>query len=208
LNFGSIGVNVGAHRLWSHRSFKAHFILRTFLMICNTIAAQNSIIWWARDHRVHHKYTDTDADPYNANRGIFFSHMGWLLVKKHPDVIEAGRKIDYSDLLADPILRFQRKNFIVLLLLLSVFLPISTSIYFWQETWTIGTLCIFFRFILILTSVSVINSLAHRYGNKPYDKNISPSQNFVAEMITLGEGWHNYHHVRMRLSRESCVRNF
>lgn len=64
---------------------------------------------WARDHRVHHKYSDTMADPYSAGRGFFFAHIGWLAVRKHPEVIEKGKRIDISDLEAEPILRFQKK---------------------------------------------------------------------------------------------------
>lgn len=68
---------------------------------------------WARDHRMHHKYSETDADPHNATRGFFFSHIGWLLVRKHPDLKEKGKGLDMSDLLADPVLRFQKKLVIV-----------------------------------------------------------------------------------------------
>jgi len=67
---------------------------------------QNNIYDWVRDHRVHHRYTDTDADPHNSNRGFFFSHIGWLLMKKHPEVIRRGRQVDMSDVLADPIATF------------------------------------------------------------------------------------------------------
>lgn len=70
---------------------------------------QNDIYEWARDHRVHHKYSETDADPHNAVRGFFFAHIGWLLVRKHPDVIEKGRKLELHDLLADKVVMFQRK---------------------------------------------------------------------------------------------------
>jgi stearoyl-CoA desaturase (delta-9 desaturase) len=49
---------------------------------------QNDVCEWARDHRVHHKFSETYADPHNATRGFFFSHVGWLLVRKHPDVRE------------------------------------------------------------------------------------------------------------------------
>lgn len=72
-------------------------------------AMQNDIYEWSRDHRVHHKYSETDADPHNARRGFFFSHIGWLFVRKHRDVIEKGRKLDFTDLLDDPVVRFQRK---------------------------------------------------------------------------------------------------
>jgi len=64
---------------------------------------------WVRDHRLHHKYSDTDADPHNAQNGFFFSHVGWLLTKKHPQVIEKGKGIDMSDLDADPVVMFQKR---------------------------------------------------------------------------------------------------
>jgi stearoyl-CoA desaturase (delta-9 desaturase) len=62
-----------------------------------------------RDHRVHHKFSDTDADPHNATRGLFFSHVGWLMQKKHPEVLRRGREIDMSDVLADPVVQLQQK---------------------------------------------------------------------------------------------------
>ena len=73
------------------------------------ISIQNSLYTWCRDHRLHHKHSDTDADPHNANRGFFFSHVGWLLVKKHPMVKEKGKTIDMSDLEADPVIMFQHR---------------------------------------------------------------------------------------------------
>lgn len=70
---------------------------------------QNDIIEWARDHRVHHKFTDTNADPHNSTRGFFFAHIGWLMCKKHPDVRKFGAKVDMSDVESDPVCQFQRK---------------------------------------------------------------------------------------------------
>ncbi|KAL6078252.1 hypothetical protein STEG23_006509 [Scotinomys teguina] len=70
----------------------------------------NGIFKWARDHRPHHKYSETDADPHNAHQGFFFPHIRWLLVHKHPDVSEKGRKLHITDLLADPVVQFQRKT--------------------------------------------------------------------------------------------------
>jgi stearoyl-CoA desaturase (delta-9 desaturase) len=58
---------------------------------------------------VHHKYSETEADPHNATRGFFFAHVGWLLVRKHPAVLEKGAQLDVSDLMADPVVRIQRK---------------------------------------------------------------------------------------------------
>ena len=94
-----LGITAGAHRLWAHRSYNASYGLRMFLMICNSIANQGSIYHWSRDHRVHHKYAETDADPHNAKRGFWFSNIGWLFVKKHPNVIEGGKRLPMDDLL-------------------------------------------------------------------------------------------------------------
>ena len=107
--YAGAGVSMGAHRLWSHRSYKAKWPLRFLLMLANSMASQNDIFEWSRDHRVHHKYSETDADPHNAKRGFFFSHIGWLLQRKHPDVITKGKGLDLSDLYADEIVMFQRR---------------------------------------------------------------------------------------------------
>lgn len=106
---GALGTTIGAHRLWAHKCFKATWQLRALLALCNSTLFFNSIYIWARDHRVHHKFTDTNADPHNYSRGFFFSHIGWLLLKKHPDVRTKGATIDLSDMESDPIVMFQNK---------------------------------------------------------------------------------------------------
>ena len=81
-------------------------IIYRFVLCC---CPQNSIVDWVRDHRVHHKYSETDADPHNAKRGFFFAHCGWLMTRKHPEVKAKGRLIDISDVTSDPVCAFQRK---------------------------------------------------------------------------------------------------
>ena len=73
------------------------------------VESQNDVIEWSRDHRTHHRYSETSADPHNANYGFFFAHMGWLLVRKHPDVKVKGKLVDMTDLEKDSVLRFQRR---------------------------------------------------------------------------------------------------
>lgn len=104
-----MGITAGAHRLWAHRTYEAKLPLRILLMIMQTTALQNDIHEWTRDHRVHHKFTETDADPHNAKRGFFFSHIGWLMVRKHKDVLIKGKTVDLSDLEADPVVMFQKR---------------------------------------------------------------------------------------------------
>ena len=105
----ALGITVGTHRLWAHRCYNARLPMRVLLAVFQTLAFQNHIYEWVRDHRVHHKFTDTDADPHNSSRGFFFSHMGWLMVRKHPDVSAKGCAVDMKDLEADPVVMWQKK---------------------------------------------------------------------------------------------------
>ncbi|KAG5328646.1 ACO11 desaturase, partial [Acromyrmex charruanus] len=190
------GVTGGAHRLWTHRSYKAKWQLRTILATCYAAAGLNDIFEWVRDHRVHHKYTDTDADPHNSNRGFFFSHVGWLMMKKHPDVIRRGREVDMSDILADPIAVFTIKYFPILKFIFAFLLPVILPVYAWNETWSRALMSqIFIRYVLILNCIWSTNSVAHMWGSKPYDAHINPTESLFVNYVTIGEGSHNYHHV-------------
>ncbi|XP_077286520.1 acyl-CoA Delta(11) desaturase-like [Arctopsyche grandis] len=190
------GVTIGAHRLWTHRSYRATPLLAIILMIFQTIAGQNSIWTWVRDHRMHHRYADTDADPHSASRGFFFAHMGWLMSLKHPMVIKMGKNINMEDLNADPIVMFQKKHYLPLYLLFSVCIPIAIPVYCWNESLIPSIFITYFaRYVIELHVTWSVNSIAHFYGNKPFDKNILSVESNLVSFITSGEGWHNYHHV-------------
>ncbi|XP_033200611.1 acyl-CoA Delta-9 desaturase isoform X2 [Bombus vancouverensis nearcticus] len=192
---GGMGVTAGAHRLWAHRTYKAKWPMRFLLMILQTIAFQNHIYEWVRDHRVHHKFTDTNADPHNAKRGFFFSHVGWLLVRKHPDVLKKGATVDMSDLENDPIVVWQRRLYLLLVPTLCFVLPVWVPCYLWKETLFNSWYSTLTRYTLSLNGTWLVNSAAHIWGAKPYDKNIGPTENKSVAIVAFGEGWHNYHHV-------------
>ncbi|XP_014252773.1 acyl-CoA Delta(11) desaturase-like [Cimex lectularius] len=192
----ALGITAGAHRLWAHKSYKAKLPLKVFLVAINTLAFQNHVIEWARDHRVHHKFSETDADPHNATRGFFFSHIGWLLCRKHPELKEKGKLIDISDLENDPVLAFQKKYYLILMPLTCFLFPTLMPMYMWGESlkcsWFTATM---FRYALTLNVTWLVNSAAHMWGQKPYDASISPVENLAVSLGAAGEGWHNYHHV-------------
>jgi len=193
---GGLGVTMGSHRLWAHRAYKAKLPLKILLAFWQTLAFQNDIFEWARDHRVHHKFSETDADPHDARRGFLFSHVGWLCMKKHPKVIEKGKTIDVSDLRQDPVVTFQRKYYLPLVLFVCFFLPTWAPVYFWGETWwNAYFVCAMFRYCVTLNVTWLVNSAAHMWGFKPYDKTISPSENYSVAILAVGEGWHNFHHT-------------
>uniref|UniRef100_A0A8D8PU65 Acyl-CoA Delta(11) desaturase n=1 Tax=Cacopsylla melanoneura TaxID=428564 RepID=A0A8D8PU65_9HEMI len=147
-------------------------------------------------YRVHHKFSDTDADPHNANRGFFFSHIGWLMCKKHPEVIAKGNQLDLSDLFADPLVRYYQKAFIYFRAFLCFIIPPCMATYLWGEDIIVSFITLsFIRYVLSLNFTFLVNSAAHLYGYKPYDTRIFPSQNKWVSLVAMGEGWHNYHHV-------------
>ncbi|XP_062989274.1 stearoyl-CoA desaturase [Elgaria multicarinata webbii] len=191
-----LGITAGAHRLWSHRSYKASLALRIFLAVINSMAFQNDIYEWARDHRAHHKFSETDADPHNASRGFFFSHIGWLLVRKHPDVIEKGQKLDLSDLKADKVVMFQRRFYKSSVVIMCFLVPAFVPWYFWGEPYFNSfLLASILRYTASLNATWLVNSAAHMYGNRPYDQHINPRENHFVVFGALGEGFHNYHHT-------------
>ncbi|ETE59821.1 Stearoyl-CoA desaturase 5, partial [Ophiophagus hannah] len=151
----------------------------------------NDIFEWARDHRVHHKYSETDADPHNAQRGFFFSHIGWLFVRKHRDVIEKGRKLDFSDLLEDPVVLFQRKYYKSSVVLMCFVIPTVVPWYFWGESiWNSYFLASILRYTISLNVREGFHNYHHTF---PFDYSASelglkfnPTTWFIDLMFWLG----------------------
>jgi len=189
------GITVGVHRLWSHRSYTASASYRCVLMLFNSIANQGSIYHWARDHRVHHKYSETDADPHNATRGFFFAHMGWLFVKKHPDIVKVGRSLDFTDLKEDAFVMFQKKLDPWFTLYMCFVFPAQIASHFWgEEFWNAFFVAGALRYAIVLHFTWLVNSAAHLYGDHPYDVLSYPAENPFVSLCSVGEGWHNWHH--------------
>ncbi|XP_005156902.2 stearoyl-CoA desaturase b isoform X1 [Danio rerio] len=192
----ALGITAGAHRLWSHRSYRASLPLRIFLAVANSMAFQNDIYEWARDHRVHHKFSETDADPHNARRGFFFAHIGWLLVRKHPEVIDKGRKLTFEDLKADSVVMFQRRHYKLSVVVMCFLIPTLVPWFFWEESlWTAYLVPCLLRYAVVLNATWLVNSAAHMWGMRPYDHNINPRENKFVAFSAIGEGFHNYHHT-------------
>jgi len=189
-----LGITAGVHRLWSHRSYTANAPLRCLLMLMNSVANQGSIYHWARDHRVHHKHSETDADPHNAQRGFFYAHVGWLLVKKHPDVVVEGKKLDFGDLGRDGFVMFQKKLDPWFTMFMCFLFPGFVAHFGWGEDfWSAVLVAGALRYIFVLHSTWLVNSAAHIFGDHPYDEQW-PAENPVVSFFAVGEGWHNWHH--------------
>ncbi|KDR79185.1 hypothetical protein GALMADRAFT_63433 [Galerina marginata CBS 339.88] len=181
---------IGYHRLWSHRSYNASLALQLFLLAGGTSAVQGSCYWWARAHRAHHRHTDTDLDPYNANRGLLWTHIGWMIFKS---ALRSGPS-DTTDLRKDPLLQWQHNYYFPLLVIFGYLLPTAIPGLLFDD-W-LGGLC--FSGALRLTiahhSTFCINSIAHWLGSSPYDDALTPRDHLLSALLTMGEGYHNFHH--------------
>jgi len=184
-----IGVTAGYHRLFSHRSYDAVLPVRIVLAIMGTSAFEMSVLNWCCDHRAHHRFTDTDKDPYNIQKGFWWAHMGWVLYyRKEPAAS------DISDLEAQWFLRFQHKYFLPLALFTGFILPMLIAGYFWDD-WKGGLLIggVLSK-VVMLHCTFCINSLAHYLGEATYSDQRTPRDSPITSLVTFGEGYHNFHH--------------
>ncbi|WP_028772899.1 fatty acid desaturase [Shewanella waksmanii] len=188
-----LSITAGYHRLWSHKTYKAHASMRFLFALGGALALQNSALHWSSDHRVHHKHVDNnDKDPYSANMGFWYSHIGWMLRE-----YQAQRYHDYKnvrDLQNDAIVMWQHKYYLPLMLLMNIGLPILLG---WLNGNILGMVLIagLLRLVVVHHCTFFINSLAHVWGSQPYtDKNTARDNGIIA-LFTYGEGYHNFHHI-------------
>ena len=119
--FCGMSITAGYHRLWSHKTYTAHTILRVIYAIGGACALQNDVLNWASDHRRHHQYVDNnDRDPYSAGRGFWFSHIGWILRDYQSSAQDFS---NVKDLQQDPVVMWQHKHYLALVLISNIALP-------------------------------------------------------------------------------------
>jgi len=184
-----LSITGGYHRLFSHAAYEASWLLRAFYLMFGAASVQNSALAWTADHRAHHANTDREGDPYNINRGFWWAHIGWVFRRS-----EGTRDLSRArHLEADPLVRFQHRFYVPLAILFGVGVPaaIGTA---WGDP--LGALLVagFLRLVLQWHATFSINSLAHLVGSRPYNRLISARDSFWIALITLGEGYHNFHH--------------
>ncbi|KAF9492421.1 hypothetical protein BDN71DRAFT_1451644 [Pleurotus eryngii] len=185
-----LGITAGYHRLWAHRSYNASVPLQYALAVAGAGACEGSIKWWSRGHRAHHRYTDTELDPYNAHKGFYYSHIGWMLVKprRKPGVA------DVSDLSKSPVVRWQHRHYVKLLLLMGFVVPTVIPWLCWGDARGGYIYAAVLRLVFVHHSTFCVNSLAHWLGSTPFDDKHTPRDHLITALVTIGEGYHNFHH--------------
>jgi stearoyl-CoA desaturase (delta-9 desaturase) len=190
-NFTGLGITAGYHRLFAHRAYQANSLTRFMMMLAGSGALEGSIKWWCGGHRVHHRYTDTNKDPYNAQGGFWYAHIGWMMIKPDP---KNHAKADIRDLNADPIIRWQHQYYLFIGPFMAFVLPTLVAGLGWGD-WVGGY---FFagamRLFFVHHSTFCVNSVAHYFGEHTFDDDRSPRDHIVTALLTFGEGYHNFHH--------------
>ncbi len=187
-----LAITTGYHRLWAHRSYEAAKPLQIFWMLFGAMALQNSILIWASMHRVHHRNVDdVDLDPYSAKRGLWFSHIGWML-RTYP-----SGHYNFSnarDLENNPIVMFQHRHYLALALAMNIGVALSLGL--WNgDIWGALLLPGLMRLVVSHHCTFFINSLAHYWGKRPYTTENTARDNGFLALFTYGEGYHNFHHL-------------
>jgi stearoyl-CoA desaturase (Delta-9 desaturase) len=188
-------ITLGYHRLFSHLTFRAHWVVRLFTVIFGAGAFESSILWWASEHRKHHKHVDHDEDPYSISNGLFYAHIGWLMFKLKPETRETSLD-NVADLKKDPLLVWQHRYVHAIAFLAAFVFPGAIGFAWGGWKAALGAFLIagVLRVVVLQHCTFCINSLCHYIGDQPYSSKCSARDSWLMAIITMGEGYHNYHH--------------
>jgi stearoyl-CoA desaturase (Delta-9 desaturase) len=171
------------HRYFAHRAYKMGRAMQFLMAVGGTLAIQKGPLWWAGHHRHHHKYSDETSDVHSPLKGLFWSHMGWIMCRKyHPTPVEL-----IKDFARFPELRWLDRFHLVP--------PIVLGVVVWLVGgWSALVVGFFLSTVLCWHCTYFINSLCHLLGRRRYVTTDTSRNSLVLALLTLGEGWHNNHH--------------
>lgn len=180
LFIGCVGANVGLHRYVVHRSFETGYWRGRFLKYMTLFVGQGSPISWALVHRYHHIHADTEKDIHDPHKlGIL---RVWL-------VMWSGEKLPkrlIADLANDRDLKLIHK----------IYFPVWFILYALMFLQPHFIMYVFiFPAIGCFNGVSVLATLAHIIGKRPYEGSRATNSGFNT-ILSLGEGWHANHHYK------------
>ncbi len=185
-------VTAGYHRYFSHRSFKTSRVFQFVIAFMAMTSVQKGVLWWAANHRHHHRYSDTEEDLHSPTLfGFWWSHVGWILSDKYNNT--------QVDLIRDfhkyPELRWLNRNHLVPPVILAVALFLAGG-------WGMLTWGFSISTVILWHSSFSINSLSHLFGSRRYVTTDTSKNSVFLALLTMGEGWHNNHHHYMASARQ------
>lgn len=184
----NLSITMGYHRLYSHKSFEAHPILEAFLLFISAGAFQGSCLKWSSDHRIHHRFEDTDKDPYSINKGFWYAHMGWMMRNESVNL-----PIHAPDLSKNKLVMHQHNFYIFWAIGVGYLLPLLVG-YLLGNALLGLVIAGGLRIFLTQQSTFFVNSLSHTMGRTPYSTEKTAKDSLIVAFLTHGEGYHNFHH--------------
>lgn len=198
----ALGVTVGFHRLFTHRSFETIQPVRLALAIMGSMAVQGPLLKWVAVHRRHHHHSDAPGDPHSPHlhgtgflamlRGIWHAHTGWLFEPDGPGLYKY-----VGDLLSDRVLSAISALF-PLWVALGLLIPAGLGGLLTGTWWGAFLGFIWGGLIRVFVVHHVtwsINSVCHIWGRQPFRSHDQSRNNVVFGLLGMGEGWHNNHHA-------------
>ena len=200
----AIGITVGYHRLFTHRSFETFRPVRYLLALCGGMAAEGAPIIWASQHRQHHAFPDQDGDPHSPHVGRQPGVSGVLLGLWHSHYGHVFRQVGrieperYAPDLVHERFLLACERFTMVPAIAGFVLPfgiggLATGT--WMGAWTGLLWGGFVRLFVATHATGAVNSLCHYVGSRPFDLDDSSRNVWWLAPITLGESWHNGHHA-------------
>lgn len=184
----NLSITMGYHRLFSHKSYEAHPILQWALLFVGAGAFQGSALKWSSDHRIHHKFEDTEKDPYSINKGFWHAHMGWMM--KHDSV---NLPINAPDLEKNNLVKHQHDYYVFWAIGVGYVLPMAVGALLGNAFLGL-VIAGGIRIFLTQQSTFLVNSLSHTMGKTPYSAEKTAKDSIIVAFLTHGEGYHNFHH--------------
>jgi stearoyl-CoA desaturase (delta-9 desaturase) len=197
-----MGVTVGYHRYFTHRSFETGPVIKALLGVAGSMAVEGAILRWVAFHRCHHQHSDAEHDPHSPHghghgfrgvvKGAWNAHVGWML---RASDAELDRYI--VDLQKDRMVRVLSSLF-PLWMVLSFVIPgvIGGLVAMSWEGFLLGVVWGGFVRVFFVHHVTwSVNSVCHLWGTKAFKSHDESRNNVVVGVLGFGEGWHNNHHA-------------
>jgi stearoyl-CoA desaturase (delta-9 desaturase) len=197
-----LGITVGYHRYFTHRSFKTSKPIAALLAFLGSMAVEGPLMNWVADHRRHHQHSDEEGDPHSPQthgsgmwgmlKGMWHAHMGWLF-----GAPPTGRDRYIGDLRKSRMIRWM-SNLFPLWVVVGLAIPAVLGGLL-TMSW-LGVLLGFIwgglvRVFFVHHVTWSVNSICHLWGTRPFKSRDESCNNAVFGVLALGEGWHNNHHA-------------
>ncbi len=208
--FGMLGINIGYHRLLTHKGFVCpKWLERTFALLA-VCCLQDAPARWVAIHRLHHQHSDKQSDPHSPLVNFLWGYMGWVMVwhREHNNILFFEQYA--RDILRDPLYLYLERKLMWLWVYIGhagVFLMAGLVIgRISGGNWLTGLQLglsllvwgVFLRTVYQWHLTWSVNAIAHLRGYRNYETEDSSRNHWLMGFLAYGDGWHNNHHADQR----------